>query len=439
MTKPPKSSLWQQAYELACAERDRRRKLSQKYDWSKHARSNQLPPPGKWHTWLILAGRGFGKTRTGAETIRQWVQQGTAKRIALLGHTQADVRSVMIEGESGLLSVFPENKQPKYSPATGKVLWSNGATASSYSSDAYEHLRGPQFDAAWVDELAKFTYAQEAWDQLCLTLRIGLQPRAIVTTTPRPIPLLFQLVKSPSVAITRGSTFDNQDNLSPRFLEHVRENFSGTRLGNQELLGELHAMQDNTLWHPKMFACHRVATATELTRILVAIDPAASNSESSNETGIIVAGEGVDRRGYVLEDLSGRMSPTQWGTVAIDAYRRHQAEQIIAEVNNGGNMVTQVLKTIDAAVDVKSVYAQHSKTTRAEPIAALYEQGRISHVGSFTTLEEQLCNYQPGKKNCASDRMDALVWALTELFFGSPKDDAVSALVVSSVDAPRIS
>lgn len=439
MTTSTNRALWQKVYELARAEQERRKELARKYDWSLHARKNQRPPSGDWHTWLILAGRGFGKTRTGAETIREWVQQGHARRIALLGHTQADVRSVMIEGESGLLSVYPPNKCPKYSPSKGQITWNNGTIAKCYSSDAYDQLRGPQFDTAWVDELAKFTYAKEAWDQLCLTLRLGKHPRAIVTTTPRPIPLLFQLIKSPSITVTRGSTFDNAQNLSPRFLEHIRENFSGTRLGNQELLGQLLATQNHTLWTPKLFTNHRVTSAPELARILIAVDPAASHSDSSSETGIIVAGKGYDGRGYVLEDLSGKMSPTQWGVAAVDAYQRHQAERIIAEVNNGGNMVVQVLKTVDESVPVKSVYAQQSKKTRAEPIAALYEQGRISHVGSFDTLEDQLCNFQSEKKNCASDRMDALVWALSKLFFATHKTDTASSLVLPYKDLPHIS
>ena len=274
MLKSSNSALWQQAYKLACAELDRRNLLAQKYDWSLHARKNQLPPPGNWHTWLILAGRGFGKTRTGAETIKGWVQQGQARRIALLGHTQADVRRVMIEGESGLLSVFPANEQPKYSPATGQITWNNGATANSYSSDAFEQLRGPQFDTAWVDELAKFTYAKEAWDQLCLTLRLGSHPRAIITTTPRPIPLLFQLIKSSAVAVTRGSTFDNQDNLSASFIEYIREHYAGTRLGDQELLGNLLTTKENTLWQTQLFNNHRVNTTPDLIETIVAIDPA---------------------------------------------------------------------------------------------------------------------------------------------------------------------
>ena len=298
---------------------------------------------------------------------------------------------------------------------------------------------GPQFDTAWVDELAKFTYAKEAWDQLCLTLRLGSNPRAIVTTTPRPIPLLFQLVKSSAVSVTRGSTFDNQNNLSARFLEHIRENYVGTRLGDQELLGNLLTSKDNTLWRPEVFNQHRVSTIPELAKTIVAIDPAVSLAQSSNETGIIVASIGFDQQGYVLEDLSGKMSPTQWAMCAIEAYRRHQAALIVVEINNGGNMVEQVIKTIDASVQVKSVYAKQGKKIRAEPIAALYEQGRISHVGSFVTLEDQLCTFQPNKKNCASDRMDALVWAFTELFFAEHQADIVSASVITYSDFPRIS
>ncbi|MFD1423416.1 DNA-packaging protein [Laceyella tengchongensis] len=382
------------------------------YDWRFWARPNQLPPEGNWRTWLLLAGRGFGKTRTGAEWIRWLVETGQAKRIALVAPTAGDARDVIVEGESGLLAISAPWCMPTYEPSKRRITWPNGAIATLYSADEPERLRGPQHDAAWCDELAAWRYP-DAWDMLMFGLRLGKDPRVVVTTTPKPTPIIKSLVEAKTTVVTRGSTFDNAENLAPAFLEQIVSKYEGTRLGRQELYADILDDTPGALWNWRMIDELRVKEHPDLVRIVIAIDPAVTNDEDSDETGIVVAGLGADGHGYVLADLSRKDTPDGWARVAVDAYHRHKADRIVAETNNGGDMVEFTIRTVDRGVAYKKLHASRGKLIRAEPVAALYEQGRVHHVGVFDDLEDQMCSWAPGEDS--PDRMDALVWALTEL------------------------
>lgn len=392
------------------------------YDWAFHARPNQKLPLGNWRVWLILAGRGFGKTRTGAETIREWVTRGEARRICLLGDTFQDVRRVMIEGESGLLSVFPPHCQPTYSPSKNQLLWPNGARAECYSAHSYNQLRGPQFDSAWVDELAKFKYAQEAWDQLMMGLRLGARPRVVVTTTPRSIPLIYHLRQCEEVHLTGGSTFENAAHLSLAYLKTMQERYANTPLGLQEIQGQVIDISIQALWTHALIAHAHWPLSQPLPpfeRVVVAVDPAVTHHTESDETGLIVAAVTKDALGFVLADLSGRFSALEWGKKAVEAYHTYKADCLVAEVNNGGDLVQSLLSTIDASVHYKGVRATHGKRVRAEPIAALYAQKKIFHNQPFPLLEAQLMTFPHAATS--PDRMDALIWALTELMLTPQK------------------
>jgi predicted phage terminase large subunit-like protein len=386
--------------------------------WRVLARDNQLPPPGDWRTWLVLAGRGFGKTRTGAE----WVHANHDRyaRWHLVGPTASSVRDVMIEGESGILAVARENR-PKYEPSKLRLTWPNGSVASLFSADEPDRLRGPQCEAAWADEVAVWRHP-EAWDMLQLGLRLGPDPRQIVTTTPRPVRVIRELLADANTVTVRGSTYENRANLAPAFFSQIITRYEGTRLGRQELYAELlddvpgalwtRAMLENRAEPQKLY--REGVLSHDLQRVVVAIDPAVSASETSDETGIVVAGLGNDKRGYVLADRSVRASPDAWARRAVTAYREFKADRIVAESNNGGEMVALTIRTVDPNVPVTLVHASRGKRARAEPVAALYEQGRISHVEPFPDLEDQLCSYTP-ESGDSPDRMDALVWALTDL------------------------
>lgn len=386
------------------------------YNWNAMARPEQLLPEGDWQTWLILAGRGFGKTRTGAEAIRSWVASGKCRRIALISETEADVRRVMVEGISGILNICPPSERPKYIPSLNKLVWPNGAEAHIFSADRYDSLRGPQFDGAWIDELAKFRHPQEVWDQLSFALRLGDNPQVIITTTPKPVDLIQKLIKDPDVIVTRGSTFDNAENLSPTFLTNIRKRYEGTRLGAQELFGELLSQSEGALWNHEQLDKVRIVNPPQLQRIVVAIDPATTNHEGSDETGIVAVGVGHDGRCYVLEDLSGKMPPGEWARQAVACFHRWKADRIVAEVNKGGDLVERIIRSIDPTISFKAVRATRGKFTRAEPVAALYEQGMVSHVSrGLEALENQMCTYVSGISSKSPDRLDALVWGVTEL------------------------
>lgn len=384
------------------------------FDWSRRARPDQQPPSGAWRTWLILAGRGWGKTRTGAEWVRSIVSAGRARRVALVARTAADVRDVIVEGESGILAISPSHERPTWEPSRRRLTWPNGAIATTYSAEEPDQLRGPQCDSAWCDELAAWNYP-EAWDQLQMGLRLGDDPRVVVTTTPRPTDLVRALAASPTTRVTRGRTLDNVRNLAPGVVEALTARYGGTRLGRQELDGEILDDAPGALWRLAMFDASRVDAAPTMRRVVVAIDPAVTAHEGSDETGLIVAGLGLDGRAYVLEDLSGVFPAEQWARRAVEAYRRHRADRIVAEVNQGGDLVASVLRAVDRAVPVAQVRATRGKALRAEPVAALYEQGRVSHVGLLARLEDQCVSWDPASDSRSPDRLDALVWALTDL------------------------
>lgn len=413
------------------------------YAWQVWARPKQLRPEGDWLTWLILAGRGFGKTRTGAETVRQWVEDDgrrSSLRIHLVGATAGDVRDTMIEGESGLLSISPSWNRPRYYPSKRRVVWKSGAQAVCFSADEPDRMRGPQCHKAWGDELAAWRYP-EAWDQLQFGLRLGTQPQVVVTTTPRPTRLVRNILADGRTFVTTGTTYENKANLARSFLQQIVAKYEGTRLGRQELLAELLDDNPGALWRrdriDELRVRHKVAadgTLTlprpELGRIVVAVDPAVTNHEEddpgdgkkrkrrrSNETGILVVGLGkTDHHGYVLEDISGRYSPNDWAQKVVKAYDTWSADAVVAEVNQGGDLVVANIKNVRNTVRVKQVRATRGKHVRAEPVAALYEQGRVHHVGTFPMLEDQMCTWDPSLEDEDSpDRVDALVWGLTEL------------------------
>jgi phage terminase large subunit-like protein len=385
------------------------------YDWRLWARPNQLAPDGDWTTWLLLAGRGFGKTRTGAEFVRAEVEAGRASRVALVAPTAADARDVMVEGESGILAISPPWNRPVYEPSKRRVTWPNGALATLYSADEPERLRGPQHDLAWPDELAAWRYP-ETWDMLMFGLRLGARPRVVVTTTPKPTRLIRELIASPSTVVTRGSTFDNRANLAPAFLDSIVRKYEGTRLGRQELYAEVLDDVPGALWARAMLEdAQHTGPVPDLVRVVVAIDPAVTSGEDSDETGIIVAGVGTDGLVYVLADRTCRMSPDGWATRAIVALDEYKADRIVAEVNNGGDLVEATIRTVRRTVPYTKVNASRGKRVRAEPIAALYEQKRVRHLPGLHALEDQMVTFAPEGSDRSPDRVDALVWALTDL------------------------
>lgn len=400
------------------------------WDWRGWwARPDQLPPTIPWSIWLVLAGRGYGKTRVISEWVREQVNGKRAGRIALVAPTAADVRDVLVEGPSGIMASCPDWERPVYESSKRRLTFPNGAVAITYSADEPDRLRGPQHDAAACDELAAWRYP-DSWDMLMFGLRMGKDPRCVIATTPKPVKLLKALIArdGKDVIVTRGSTYENKANLAQTFFDNIIDKYEGTRLGRQELLAELLTDVPNALWQRDNIEKLRVSKAPELTRIVVAIDPAAKSTEGSDETGIIVAGIGRDKHGYVLDDLSGHYQPLGWAKKAIWAYHHYKADRILAEINNGGEMVEATLRSVDKVVPYKAVHATRGKVIRAEPIAALDEQGKIHHVGSFPQLEDQLCEFTLDFDRAAAgyspDRLDARVWAFTELmpdkrsFFG---------------------
>lgn len=391
-----------------------------KHHWPFWARPDQLEPPGDWSTWLILAGRGWGKSRTGAETVNEWARSGRCKAIALVAETAADARDVMVKA---ILENSPEDFMPTWSPTNRCVTWPNGARAWTYNATEPDQLRGPQHDGAWVDELAKFRYMEGTWDQLQFGLRLGTNPKVIVTTTPRPLDLIRKIMADETTYVTRGRTLDNSSNLAESFIRQIEDRYGGTRLGRQELDGELLDDIPGALWTREAIDTARIQEIPEdLERVYVAVDPAASSNEGSDENGIVVVGLGRDSegyaRGYVLYDGSLRGSPEEWSRQAVVLYRRFEADKIIAEKNMGGEMVASVIRAVDRSVPVELVHATRGKRLRAEPISALYEQGRVHHVGRFDKLEDQMCTFSVDSERTerSPDRMDALVWGLTKIF-----------------------
>jgi phage terminase large subunit-like protein len=390
------------------------------FDWPWWARPNQLAPAGDWATWLILAGRGFGKTRIGAEMVRRWVRDFAL--VNLIGATAADARDIMIEGESGILALCPRHERPLYVPSKRRLEWPNGARSLIFTADEPERLRGKQHMKLWCDEIASWR-RPEAFEQAMLGLRLGALPQVVITTTPKPIKLIRDLIANPKTVVTRGSTYENRANLAPGFFAAIINRYEGTRLGRQELNAELLEDVEGALWSSTMIDSGRVRTAPDMIRVVVAIDPATTSGEDADETGIVIAGRGVDGHAYVFRDLSCRMTSNGWGHRAIHAYREYGADRIIAEVNNGGDLVEDVLRVIDRNVSYKAVHASRGKVVRAEPISALYEQNKVHHIGSFPELETQMCSFVPDHLDGSPDRVDALVWALTDLMLGSPGEN----------------
>ena len=396
--------------------------LKIKYDWEFWARSEQLTPKGKWIFWLVNAGRGFGKTRCGAEWIIEQVRQGFTK-IGLIGPTASVVRDIMIEGDSGILTISRPDFRPLYEPSKRKLTWPNGAVAHTFSAEEPDRLRGPQFQKMWCEELATWKYP-ESWDMAKLSLRLPPNPQAIITTTPKPKTIIKELIADKNCVITGGSTYDNIHNLAEPFFLAIVDQYENTTLGQQEIYAIFLEELPDALWQRSTIADNRVSEVDldKLIRIVIGIDPAGTSKESSAETGILVCGIDANNEGYVIDDLSCRKRPKGWASDSINAYHRYKADRIVAEVNFGGEMVESVIRNIDPNVSYKSVNASRGKKVRAEPISALYEQGKIHHIGTFKDLEDQQCNFTPETK-IKLDRIDALVWCFTELILhrGGPR------------------
>lgn len=386
------------------------------YDWLFWRRPSQAPPPGAWLTWLVRAGRGYGKTRVGAETVRENVEKGLAGRVALLGPTAGDARDVMIEGESGLLSVFPKDRRPHYEPSKRRVTFSNGAIGTTFSADEPDRLRGPQHDLLWGDEPASWKRGKEAWDNASLGLRLGSNPRAILTGTPRPTAWLRELSKRKSTATTVGSTYENYANLAPTFVAEILERYEGTTLGRQELHAEWLDDVEGALWVESVISAARVTQWERGLRdlVVVGVDPPGETAEC----GIVVAGGPAKpvptSHVYVLDDMSVAGRPEAWGAQVVAAWKKHNADVVIVEANQGGDMVRAVVHHVDPSCPVKKIRAAVSKADRAEPVAALYERGRVHHVGYHTLLESQMVTWVPDESK-SPDRVDALVHSVNKI------------------------
>ncbi len=401
--------------------------------WPLQARPEQLAPAGDWTVWLVLGGRGAGKTRTGAEWIRALALGKAhaggppASRMALVGETLADAREVMVEGVSGLLAIHPPRERPTWSPSRRRLEWGNGAVAQLFSSEDPESLRGPQFDAAWADELAKWRHADATFDMLQFGLRLGVRPRQVVTTTPRPVPVLRRLLAAPGTVVSRGRTADNAANLAPAFLTAVVDRYVGTRLGRQELDGELVEDRPDALWTRGELEALRLAVRPALARIVVAVDPPATSRRTSDACGIVAAGLDGEGRAVVVADASlAAARPEVWARRAVALYHAEGADRLVAEVNQGGDMVATVIHGVDPRVAVEPVRATRGKWIRAEPVAALYARGLVRHAGHFPELEDEMADFGlDGLSGGRSpDRLDALVWAVTALLLtgrGEPR------------------
>ena len=420
------------------AQLDPHEQLQLEQDWfGLWARDEQKPPPdAAWRNWLIMGGRGAGKTRAGSEWVKALAtglgrqelgrqelgrqelgrqEEATARRIALVAPNFDEARLVMIEGVSGLLAVHDPSWRPVFEPTKRQLTWPNGAIAQVFSAEEPDGLRGPQFDAAWCDELAKWKHADAVWDMLQFSLRLGAHPQVLVTTTPRPIALLKRIMNDPASIVTRTPTARNAGFLAPSFLDDMVQRYGGTRLGRQELDGELIDDDPDALFRRDAIEASRVRVAPELARIAVAVDPPASHGKKANACGIVCAGLGEDGRVYVLDDCSVQGArPAQWAAKVVALYHSRKASRVVAEVNQGGAMVEAVLREVDPQVPLRTVHATQGKRTRAEPVAALYEQGRVSHVGTFPELEDEMCS-AIGEGAKSPDRLDALVWAVTDL------------------------
>lgn len=380
-------------------------------DWTwPHARSDQHPPAGKWMTWLLRGGRGSGKTRTGSEWTHR--RSEISPRIALIGPTGPDARDIMVEGESGILACSPPGKRPQYEPSKRKLTWPNGAIGSIYSGEEPDRLRGPEHYDVWIDEPAHMSAIELVWDNMLLGLRLGPRPRVCATTTPKPTPWMRGLVKDPTTISIVTSTYANLANLAPTWRQTVLDRYEGTRKGRQELYGEILEDVEGAMWKPEMIESHRVDSAPPLERIVIGVDPAGTANKRSDETGIIGVGK-ADGEYYVLVDFSGRYSPNTWAMQTGMAYDAYSADRVVVEKNYGGDMVKTTIEGVRPDVPVSEVTSRRGKALRADPVAALYEQGKVHHVGLFNDLEDQMTTWVPGTSS--PDRLDALVHGITYL------------------------
>jgi len=397
------------------------------YDGDFLLRDQQMLPDGDWNIWIIICGRGWGKNFSLSHNTKKLIREDGYERVAFVAPTTRDVNKTMVMGESGLLNAYGPWEQPNHVPSNTRVYCENDATIDLFESFSPDRIRGGNFDLAVLDEWCAHKDPQYVMDMMSMALRHGTKPRMIITTTPRPIKPLIKLLKDAEdpangIVITRGGTYDNKENLPPMFLQQIKRTYEGTKIGRQEIYGEVLELNEGAMFKQEDIDATRIKTFDEikdkLTRIVVAIDPAVTNNENSDETGIIVAGKDKEGHAYVLYDGTLKGSPDEWGKEAVRLYHKYRADRIIAEVNQGGDMVERVITTIDKRVPYKAVRATRGKQVRAEPCAALYEQHRVHHVGNkFIKLEEQMCEWIPGQGD-SPDRLDANVWSLTELMLG---------------------
>lgn len=390
-------------------------------DWLSTARPTQLTPQGDWNIWLILAGRGWGKTRTGAADAMLYALRNPEVQVAVITPTFGDIRRVAFGGVSGILKTLPqgcmlEGRGQGYNSSASEIRLFNGSKIFGFSATEPDRLRGPQFHRAWCDELAAWRYP-ETFDQLMFALRLGDNPQCVITTTPRPTPLIRKLLDRDDVRVTTGSTFENEANLAESTLAMLKEKYEGTTLGRQELYAEVLDNLEGALWNNKMIDEARLPkdSQIEFTKIVVALDPAVTANDDSDETGIVVVGKDQQNKYYLLDDKSGKYSPDEWGRLSVELYYTWEANLIVAEVNNGGDLVERLIRSIDTSCRYRSVHASRGKMLRAEPISALYEQGKVHHLGVFPELENQMCTYTGDRPKPSPDRLDALVWGLTEI------------------------
>ena len=384
----------------------------------KISRPEQVTPAGDWDIWLILAGRGWGKTLTGAMDAVIYAIKNPESQVAVVTPTFGDIRRVAFGGVSGILKHLPREclmsgRGQGYNATASEIRLFNGSKIMGFSATEPDRLRGPQFHRAWCDELAAWQYP-DTFDQLQFGLRLGDKPQCVITTTPKPTPIIKNLISRTNICVTRGNTFENAENLAPSALSMLEEKYANTRLGRQELYAEIIDDIEGALWNRAMIDDFRVSDLPEMQRIVISIDPAVTSGENSDETGIIISGRAENNRYYVIDDISGRMSPDAWAQKAVNAYHEYNADKIVAEVNNGGDLVERLIRTVEAGVPYKAIRSSRGKILRAEPISALYEQGKVSHLGLFSELEQQMCSYTPETAK-SPDRLDALVFGLTEL------------------------
>ena len=401
--------------------------------WPHAARPEQIAPGGDWVIWVFLGGRGAGKTRAGAEWIRSQVRQG-ARRIALVAPSYADAREVMIEGESGLKNIGMPSEKPRYESSRRRLIWPNGAVGHVFSAEDPDGLRGPQFDTAWADEFCAWSYAEETLSNLRFGLRLGTNPRLVITSTPRPIVALRNLLLEPSVMVRKASTLANKAHLSPVFMRTIFDTYGGTRIGRQELSGEILDDIEGALWTRKMIDVALVKETPRFEKVIIAIDPPVTSGAKADSCGIIIVGRtgfGRDAKAYILHDATVQgLSPERWAKHVLVLWEKWDVDYVLIEINQGGEMVKSVFNAIGADIVIRTVYASKSKSARAEPVAALYEQGRVKHIGGFAKLEDELCalgigGYFAGK---SPDRADALVWAVSDLLLAPRMNPRVRAL-----------